>query len=192
MKKLIKLLLFVPVICVPSCRPSTNTNVKLYESLLNDLRDNADAHSELYIFPNTINQENTKQFKYMHTEDLFNGAYLFYLVQQYEVEDYQSELNRLSQIKAVFTKYSVTKNIIHLSEKNMYLTVYRNHNYEYAIYNEETCTISYVFNQLYDWETVKIDCPINNVDIPDEVDDGGNSYNIYYYYEKDVGYYIED
>ena len=192
MKNILKLVLLIPIICFPSCKASTNTDIDRYETLLKDLRDNSDAHSELYIFPETIDKTKSLDFKYMHTEDLFNGSYLFYLVQQYETEDYQNELKRLSQIQSQFPEYNVTKNIIHLSEKNMYLSIYRNTNYEYAIYNKEKSTIYYVFNQLYSWETVNIACPISNVNIPKEVDDGENSYNIYYFFEADVGHYVED
>ena len=193
MKKIFRFSLLIPIICCAlGCSTETNTDINQYNVLLTSLKENSDAHSELYIFPNEIDKTKTISFQYKHTEDLFNGSYLLYLVQKYEISDFNNEINRLGQIKSEFTKYNVTKTIIHDASQNMYLTIFRNNSYEYAIYDDEQLKISYVFNQLYRWEDIKIDRPISAVNIPPEMDDGENEFNIYYYYQGDIGYYIED
>ena len=191
MKNLLKLFLFVPAICLISCQTKTASDISQYQKLLKDLRDNSDAHSELYIFPDEINTDNNIDFRYKYTEDLFNGSYLFYLVQEYSEDEFNQELDRLSKIQSHFNN-GLTKSIIHDEEKAAFISIYRNNNYEYAYYFKDSLKIAYTFNQLYPWSSININYPLASANIPNDIDDGNNSYNMYYFYTSDVGYYVED
>lgn len=177
-----------------SCKTDTRTNAEQYHDDLKEYREKSDFHSQLYIFPDSLNGEIVK-YIISETSDLFNGSYFFYLVLEYDQETFDSELTRLSEIKATYVKHNnVVKPILHYSEQSIYLTIMKDNRYEYALYNQEKLEIAYVSNQLYGWNEVPIlpEHGLPDLTIPNEYDDGKNSYNIYYLYEGDVGWEITD
>lgn len=189
-------LLILPLLLSSGCNSSKYTNAEDYLILLNECRNNGDFHSELYVFPDSIEGTEINKFMYQATEDLFNGSYLFYLALQYNEETFNVELERLSSVKAVFPRYEKEKTIIHFEDKSLYLSIDRNSCYEYVIYNKESFEIAYISNQLYQWKDIPIiedEYKLRDITIPSEYDDGKNSYNMYYYYlSNGDGYYVED
>ena len=197
-KRLILLTLF-PLVLNCGCSKSNN-NIDSYDKLLVMCRDEPDFHSELYVFPDSTNIGTPTSFAYKTTPDLLTGSFLLYLVMSYDQEAYDAELSRLDKIEAHFSDEAVKK-IIHFEDKNLYLAISRNSRYEYAMYFEDELKIAYVSNQLYSWldTSVSPKYRLPDLKIPAELDDGENSYNLYYHYIIDpdldnlqVGIYVND
>ena len=170
-----------------------HTDPKDYTSCLESAIKNADFHSELYIFPKNIKEESINNFSYQIRDGLFSGSYFFYLVVNYNQVDFEQELLRLDNIKATFKKGN-EKSILKYQEYSLYLTINKDDRYEYVKYDAEKLEIAYVSNQLFTWDKIEIsnDHLLDDVTIPTELDDGNNSYNMYYSYEGDVGWYVTD
>lgn len=194
MKNFTKVVLALPSLLLVGCFSSNiNQDKDKYSEYLKTAIDNSDFHSELYIFPQEIEQEDIKEVTYQTRDSLFNGSYFFCLEVQYNQTKFSAEINRLDNIKSTFTN-GKTKSILKYEEQSLYLTINRDHRYEYAKYNETTFEIAYISNQLYEWNEIEIsdNYKMGEVIIPEEIDDGGNSYNLYYSYEGDVGIYVKD
>lgn len=194
MKNVSKLSLVLPCLLLVSCfSPKTYTDTSKYPEYLKSAIENSDFHSKLYIFPQDISQEEIKTVTYQARDDLFAGSYFFYLVAQYNQERFLEEISRLDSVKAVF-KDGTIKPILKYEEQELYLTIDKDNRCEYVKYNEETYEIAYVSNQLFEWYKVDISNEYlqDDVTIPQELDDGDNTYNMYYSYKDDVGYYVDD
>ena len=196
MNKISKILGILPVFsalfCV-SCKKDTRTDWEAYRDILTDCINDRDFHSQLYIFPESIEGKEITKFVFSNTTDLFNGSWLMYLGLKWDEEGFNNELTRLDNVKAVY-KTGDIKPVIKYEEQSLYLTIYKDNRYEYALYNSETFEIVYVSNQLYEWKDTPVIAEhiLPSVTIPVEFDDGNNSYNIYYRYEGDVGWEIVD
>lgn len=195
-KPIITTLMMIPFLALGGCATKANNNVNQYETLLKQSIDNSDFHSELYVFPSEINTENAVAFSYKTREDLFTGSYLLYLVMKYDQNQFNAELERLDAIKAdieIPNNVFKTKNIIKDTDTSQYVTITQNSRYEYVKYNAETLEIAYVSNQLFTWrETgIKNEYLYKDIKIPTELDNGDNSYNMYYYRVDDIGYYVK-
>jgi len=116
-----------------------------------------------------------------------------YLGLKWDEQGFNSELERLNNVKAVY-KTGEVKPVIKFEDKSLYLTISKDNRYEYAIYNRETYEIVYVSNQLYEWDEtpVKPEHILPNVRIPEELDDESNTYKIYYLFDGDVGVEVVD
>ena len=196
-KPIITTLMMMPFLILGGCATKANNDINQYETLLNQSFDEFDFHSEFYVFPSKINTENAIAFSYKSREDLFTGSYLLYLVMKYDQNEFNTELERLDAVKADFEiKPGVfkTKSIIKDVNTSQYVTICKDSRYEYVKYNSETLEIAYVSNQLFSWKEtgIKADYLYKDIKVPTELDDGGNSYNMYYYYEADIGYYVKD
>ena len=194
--KTLKIFTFLPIFAtlLTSCKTYTRTDVEQYQTDLREYREKSDFHSQLYIFPDSVKGEVVK-YIVSEREDLFNGSYFIYLVLNLDKETFNEELDRLSEIKATYTKYdNKVKPILYYPEESIYLSVMRDNRYEYALYNKETLQIGYVSNQLYQWKEVPLltGHELPSLIIPSEYDDGDNSYNLYYLYENNVGHEISD
>ena len=191
--KLLKLLLIVPILFCSGCEKDTRTNAEQYVDLLQESRSEADFHTELYIFPETIENLEIKAFYYAHMEDLFTGSFLLYIVLEYDENTYAPEIERIANVEAKF-KEGKTKSIISYPEQNLFLTIKQNGRYEYVIYNDSTYEIAYISNQLFDWGDTPVaeQYVIPNLSIPAGLDDGENMYNLYYWYEGGVGFYVNE
>jgi len=190
--RIFPILTVIPALFSSSClKKDTRTDVEHYIDILQECRDENDFHTELYIFPNTIENREVKSFYYAHMDDLFTGSFLMYLVLEYQEDDYISEKERLVNVKAEFEGRG-TKSIIAYPEQNLYLTIKQNARFEYAMYNDEKLQIAFISNQIFDWENTPVDGDfvLPEANIPTELDDGDNMYNMYYWFEDDVGYYI--
>lgn len=195
-KPIIATLMMIPFLALEGCATKANNNVNQYETLLKQSINNSDFHSELYVFPSEINTENAVAFSYKTREDLFTGSYLLYLVMKYDQNQFSAELERLDAIKAdieIPNNVFKTKSIIKDTDTSQYVTITQNSRYEYVKYNSETLEIAYVSNQLFTWnETgIKNEYLYKDIKIPTELDDGDNSYNMYYYRVDDIGYYVK-
>jgi hypothetical protein len=195
-KPIIATLMTIPFLTLGGCATKANNNVNQYETLLKQSINNSDFHSELYVFPSEINTENAVAFSYKTREDLFTGSYLLYLVMKYDQNQFNAELERLDTIKAdieIPNNVFKTKNIIKDTDASQYVTITQNSRYEYVKYNSETLEIAYVSNQLFTWKEtgIKNEYLYKDIKIPTELDDGDNSYNMYYYRVDDIGYYVK-
>ena len=184
-------MVFPALFCV-GCQKETKTNAEEYLEILAESKAEQDFHTQLYIFPESIEGLEIKAFYYAHMEDLFTGSFLLYIVLGYQEDNFAAELERISNVQAVFNQG--TKQIIHYPEERMYLTIKQNARFEYAMYNETTYEIAYVSNQIFEWKDTPVDSQyvIPEVTIPQELDDRDNMYNLYYWYEGDVGIYVND
>lgn len=196
-KPFITTLMMIPLLTLGGCAIRTDDNLENYEQLLNQAIENQDFHTELYIFPKKIDVNKVTAFSSKSRDDLFNGSYLFYLSMRYEQVEFATELDRLDGIVAIFDlpkDVRKAKTIIKDKKTCQYITINKNHCYEYVKYNEEAYEVTYVSNQLFDWsETgIKSSHKLDDIEIQKNLDDGGNSYNMYYYYEGDIGYYVAD
>ena len=195
-------LFLLSAIALSSCGffvPKSDANPENYEAKLTALRASGDVHGGLYIFPDSHEIGEVKGYKHMEREGLLGGDYLLYLSLKLNEEAYASEIARLSKIYAVFgdpfssqsTEIAHIKRIIHDEEKHAYMTICMNSTYEYAEYNNESLTINYVFNQFFSWTETGLKHYLSSFNIPKEVEDdfaGSKGYQMYYYYEDDVGY----
>ena len=190
--RFLRILPVFPALFSVGCDTHTKTNVEDYFDIMKECRENFDFHSQLYLFPETIEGAEIVTFLYQETSDLLTGSYFFYLVLTYSEEGFDSEIDRMSKVKAEY-KNGITKPVLWYPEQHSFLTINRDNRYEYTIYDRENLEIAYISNQLYPWEQLTIlkeKHYMPSFDIPEEYDDGENTYNIYYYYEKGVGYEI--
>lgn len=191
--KILRILPVFPALFCFSCKKTEKTDVEEYVDILNECINDRDFHSQLYIFPKSIEGLDIKKFVFSNTTDLFNGSWLMYLGLKWDEHGFNAELERLNNVKAVY-KTGDVKPIIKFEDKSLYLTICKDNRYEYALYNKETFEIYYVSNQLYEWKDTPVAAEhiLPSVTIPSELDDGNNSYNIYYRYEGDIGWEIVD
>lgn len=191
--KLFRAVAVLPFILCAGCTKSTKTNAEEYLEILQEAKGESDFHTELYIFPESIEGLEIKVFYYAHMTDLFTGSFLMYIVLGYEEEGFNKELERISSVEAVFSEDKIKKPI-HYPDERMYLIVKQNARFEYAMYNETTFEIAYISNQIFEWKDTPVETQyvIPEVTIPDELDDGKNMYNMYYWYDGDVGIYVND
>ncbi len=170
-----------------------NTNIDEYESTLKELKENSDAHSLLYIFPDSVNKDNVLEYKYAESDGLFDGSYLFYLVEKYNEENFNNEVERLNSIKVEFKEE--TKSILYTEEGfnyPAYVTIYDNNGTsEYALVNKEDSTIIYVFMQLFNESDSNIDEKYFPVDYHvNKKDTKRDGYNMYYHFYKNGDGYM--
>lgn len=197
MNKKITLLAILPTLLCTACATTKSSDITRYNELLDSCRDSSDFHTELYIFPESLDIGTPVDFFYKTTKDLFTGSFLFYLVMDFDETKFNAELNRISQIEACYNEGTV-KRIIPYESESIYLTINKDNRYEYVKYNEKTMQIAYISNQLYSWNDTKVaqEYYLPELTIPEEIDDGDNSYNLYYRYVNEgnitVGYYIKD
>lgn len=110
--------------------------------------------SGLYIFPKeiSVNARDT-EFLYSCGARGFGVDYQQFLKCTYSEEEYQAEIDRLKNIKCeMHTRKGTVVNHVDYSDTKFncpaYITAYGgNHIYEYALLNEETNTIIYVYLQ---------------------------------------------
>lgn len=129
--KLLTIVLVAPF-ALTGCKTIKLDDVLKYEETLQKCRDENDFHTELYIFPENIQKNRIKKFRYQWTEGLFAGSFLFYLVYEWG-DDYDEEINRISQVKAVF-KDRGEKTVLHYEKEKMFVTIYNEDGcrYEFA------------------------------------------------------------
>lgn len=195
MKKsaIIKILPVFPALFCFSCTTHTKSNVEDYLEILAEARNEQDFHTELYLLPDTIENLEIKAFYYASRSDLFTGSYLFYIVLGYDEASYAQEMERIESVSAHF-KNGESKRPIPYPEHNLILTIKQNARFEYVIYDDANYEIAYISNQIFEWENTPVDSKyiIPDLTIPSELDDRDNMYNMYYWYEDDVGIYVDE
>ena len=183
MKNKLILLTLAPITLCCSCATTGSTNIDSYSKLLESSINNSDFHTDLYIFPRNTNIGTPKNFSYKRQDDLLNGSYFFYLVMNYDEATFNNELERLDKIEGHFSN-GESKPILHYEEESIYLTIDRNNCYEYVKYDKQKLEIAYISNQLFSNLTAKVseEHSLPKLTIPSNLDDGNNSYNMYYFY----------
>ena len=192
--RILSILSVIPVVFCSSCNTHTKSNAEDYSDILNECREKFDFHTKLYIYPETIEGTEIVKFFYQETSDLFTGSYFFYLVLTYSQEGFDAELQRIGEAKAEF-KNGAIKTVLSYPEQSAFLSINKDNRYEYALYNKETLEIAYISNQLYLWKELEILEERHYMPtfvIPEEKDDGDNTYNMYYFYQGNVGYEVTD
>ena len=193
--KILKIFGILPVLSAAlcSCNTDKRKDYEAYKDTLQECVADRDFHTQLYIFPESIEGLEITNFYFSHTTDLFTGSWLMYLGLRWDETGFNNELNRLNSIKAVYNT-GLEKSVIKYEDEHLFLTVMRDYRYEYALYNSETFETIYISNQLYSWKEtpVKSEHILQDIVIPKELDDGSNTYNMYYRYEGDVGWEVVD
>ena len=191
--KIPRILPVFSVLLCCSCNTDKRTDYEAYKDILDECVADRDFHTQLYIFPQSIEGLEITNFYYSNTTDLFTGSWLMYLGIKWDQDGFNNELLRLNNVKAVYNT-GLEKLAIKYEDQHMFLTIKKDNRYEYALYNNDTFEIVYVSNQLYAWDKtpVKTEHILPDVTIPKELDDGGNTYNIYYRYEGEVGWEVID
>ena len=189
--KISRISLVFPGLLCASCNQTTKTDIEEYIDILKECVADRDFHSQLYIFPKSIEGLEIQKFVFSNTTDLFNGSWLMYLSLKWDEDGFNKELERLNDVKAEF-KTGDIKPIIKFKEESLYLTISKDNRYEYVLYNKESFEVTYVSNQLYEWKKTPVlkDHILPDLVIPTELDDGNNTYNMYYRYEGDVGWEV--
>ena len=191
--KIVGILPVFPALFCVGCNTTTKTDWESYGEIREECINDRDFHTQLYIFPESVEGLEITKFVFSNTTDLFNGSWLMYLGIKWDEVSFANELSRLDNVKAVY-KTGDVKPVIKYEEKSLYLAINKDNRYEYAIYNVETYEIVYVSNQLYQWKDTPVveEHILPSVTIPAELDDGNNTYNMYYRYEGDVGWEVVD
>lgn len=175
-----------------------HTNIDEYNSNLTKLIESKDVRSGLKIFPSEINKDKVEEFKYYSADDLFVGSYLYYLVVDYDKDEFNTEVERIKSVNQPFR--DIVKNIFFAKtgfKYPAYITIWDgNGTYEYAIVDEENTKIAYVFNQLFDWKDTDVaeDYLPKDYSVPStSKDTGKDGYSMYYVYDEfGTGYRFDE
>ena len=168
-----------------------HNDVNKYNEYLNGLIYSDDVHSNLSIFPKNINIEDVESFEYLTSGGLFDGSYLFYIIINYNGEEYLKEVNRIKNIKATFDnnyKYILEEDL----KYKTYITICDgNGSYEYAMLDNNK--IVYVFRQIFYYDNNLDSKYVLDYIVPNKLRDiSTDGYNMYYLYNKyGVGYMEE-
>ena len=169
-----------------------------YSSNLTKLIESQDVRSGLKIFPTEVNKDKVKEFKYYSEDDLFVGSYLYYLVVDYDKDEFNAEVERIKSVNQPFR--DIVKNIFFAKtgfKYPAYITIWDgNGTYEYALVDEENTTIAYVLNQLFDWKDTDIaeEYLPKDYSVPStSKDTGKDGYSMYYVYDEfGTGYRFDE
>ena len=175
-----------------------HTNIEEYSSNLTKLIESQDVRSGLKIFPTEVNKDKVKEFKYYSEDDLFVGSYLYYLVVDYDKDEFNAEVERIKSVNQPFR--DIVKNIFFAKtgfKYPAYITIWDgNGTYEYALVDEENTTIAYVLNQLFDWKDTDIaeEYLPKDYSVPStSKDTGKDGYSMYYVYDEfGTGYRFDE
>ena len=175
-----------------------HTNIEEYSSNLTKLIESQDVRSGLKIFPTEVNKDKVKEFKYYSEDDLFVGSYLYYLVVDYDKDEFNAEVERIKSVNQPFR--DIVKNIFFAKtgfKYPAYITIWDgNGTYEYALVDEENNTIAYVLNQLFDWKDTDIaeEYLPKDYSVPStSKDTGKDGYSMYYVYDEfGTGYRFDE
>ena len=175
-----------------------HTNIEEYSSNLTKLIESQDVRSGLKIFPTEVNKDKVKEFKYYSEDDLFVGSYLYYLVVDYDKDEFIAEVERIKSVNQPFR--DIVKNIFFAKtgfKYPAYITIWDgNGTYEYALVDEENTTIAYVLNQLFDWKDTDIaeEYLPKDYSVPStSKDTGKDGYSMYYVYDEfGTGYRFDE
>lgn len=175
-----------------------HTNIDEYSSNLTKLIESQDVRSGLKIFPTEVNKDKVKEFKYYSADDLFVGSYLYYLVVDYDKDEFNAEVERIKSVNQPFR--DIVKNIFFAKtgfKYPAYITIWDgNGTYEYALVDEENTTIAYVLNQLFDWKDTDIaeEYLPKDYSVPStSKDTGKDGYSMYYVYDEfGTGYRFDE
>ncbi len=200
MKKSIKILLLIIsilIVCILLVLFLYKKDVKSYNDLdkyeeyLDHLRNNSDARSRLFIFPDKINKDKVESFEYLTQEGLFDGSYLFYIVVNYDEKEYNKEEERIKNIKRIYNG----KNKYILKAEDLkyetYITICDGMDtYEYAMLDNDNKKIAYVFRQLFNANNkLDKDYVLNYIVPRENRDKYSPGYNMYYFYDDyGIGY----
>lgn len=164
-------------------------DVENYQLYLEELKNNSDAHTGLYIFPKEVNIDSVEEFRYAHEDGVFDGSYLYYLTVSYNEEAYENEVNRIKKLSVKFVEEK--KNILYAEtgfNYPAYVSIFDgNGTYEYTLLNKEKHKIVYIYNQLFDFKHEGVNEEYTPQDYSvskDKRDTRSKGYNMYYIYDS--------
>ena len=175
---------------------TTKEDPNEFVDVLNEMIASADVHSTLETFPKEIRDvTDIKEFKYMQRSGFFGSDDFIYVQIEYDIEGYFKEIQRLDDVSITF-KNNESKYLVNIEEGNYYVAIYQqtSNTFEYAKYFEDEYRITYIFNQYFDDDEIKID-EKNKIDfslMEDYLTDYNHSYYMYYFYVDNVGYGPDD
>ena len=179
-----------------------NSNINNYSTYLEEYKSHEkyDVHSGMEIFPENVDATKIQEFKNIYSEGLFDGSYLFYLVVNYNEEEFVKEEERIKNLSATSTYYEGVFNFKNPTEVTKYplyteygfkypayVTVFDPYvnQYEYALFDRENTRIIYVLDQLYEWDEISEDYIPDNYSVPKKyVDTPNKGFNMYYGYDS--------
>ncbi len=197
----IRVALIIALVVFAESAPFKNqTGIENYDKMKILEEYGGDLNTGLFVFPNeTDNMLNATFSSHLKTGLFDTDGYLI-LQTQYNKEDYEAEVERLSNIgcSIEFGAYKVSHQIQY-DEKSYELPAYvavdgYDYIYEYALINEEKCEITYIllsypeYVNLRDYEEYlkkdaseyKINDVLNQFSIYSATFDGGESWIEYY------------
>ena len=112
-------------------------------------REDLKGYSGFLIFPEQVDEEQISEYYYFYLEGLFDADVQVYLQCVYSPEEYAQECERLAAVHMTYenerhgSRYNTTDYMLPAYETIQSV----NHTYEYALLDEQNCTIDYIFLQ---------------------------------------------
>lgn len=136
----------------------TTTDVEEYLQVIREIKgDEHDAHSGLFVFPQSVDNISNIEHRFYHKTGLFDDIYLIYLEAYYiDEEALRKEKERLAGISCTIeTLQGEVTNYVEYSEDDFeypaYITIKNAGTcYEYALIDEGNKRIIFVFAQISD------------------------------------------
>lgn len=181
------ILLFIIIIFIAINQKKVITNIEEYGKF-----DGFKGYSNLDIFPEQISDECTDtQYYFEYKDGLFDPYYQIYLRCTYDTPTYSDEVKRLAEIKENYqgTTQRIRYNTIDFKYP-AYVAIYGNDScYEYALLDEASQTIVYIFTQWAKLDDIKF----KNAYLPyNYMEDTDHTFSIYMFDLGDGGRYVVD
>ena len=187
------MIILVPVLFLEgSATYTTQTGMENYDKA-RILEQYGGDITELFIFPDDTTTITKPTFVSSFKTGLFDTYGYIFLQGTYDIKDYEAEIERLSEIECTVTDITLG---IKYDEESYALPAYVTvdgfrHEYEYALLDEKTHTITYIllcypdYDELHEYaKYLKLDADAY------DIEDSLNQFSIYSRYHED-GYYIE-
>ncbi len=159
-RALVVLVLFGLCAGIISCRSAATyqtTDINEYLDIDGHIENEGmDIRSGLFIFPESIENPENAQYRYVCQEGLTDNSYMIYLKETYSDSAYQAEKERLANIRCVVEMpNNAVENTVEYTEKLFnypaYITIYNtNMSFEYALADDENKCIIYIYLKLYE------------------------------------------
>ena len=143
-------------------------NMKIYDysTYKTNILEDTTLNTKLILFPDKISRKEVVDIQYIKEKK--KNSYFLYLVMEYDKDTYQKEKKRLLKINNILKEELSNPTYITILDKDK--------TYEYAILEEKTTKIIYVYNHLEDWSNTKID---KKYILDNNIDKSLMEYNLY-------------
>ena len=174
------------LLCVGCGKREKIANPESYETILDKMDGNSDIHSKLLIFPEPeMVTKYIKDCNYTEQEGIFDGTYQLSIICDYDNEIYEEEKQRLGNITVSYNGSEQSALCTNTeSGYSTYITIYDHAGtYEYAMLDDKSKTIIYVFSQLGSLQDIVDEkYVIDKSAAENEVD---SAFNIYYFPDEE-------